>query len=75
MQVLLLLITLVVNQVAYVGCLRCPALTQVMSSETVLLNKADWCRQESSLLLETLHAVCYYPSVGMKTNILQETEV
>ena len=40
MQVLLLLITRVVNQVAHVGCLRYPALAQVMPSETILLNKA-----------------------------------
>lgn len=70
----LLLIILVVNQVAHVGCLKCPALPQVVLSEIILLSKAGWCCEESSLLVETVHMLCYCPSVGMKRNF-QEMEV
>lgn len=41
------LIILVVNQVTHVGCLKCPALAQVLLSEIILLSKAGWCWEES----------------------------
>lgn len=67
MQVLLLLLTLVVHQVAHVGCLRCPALMQVMPSS--LIRQADGVRKAHSSWRLSIW------SVGMKTHILQEIKV
>lgn len=47
MHVLVLLITVVVNQVVHVGCLRCPALTQALKQSS-LTRQADAVRKALS---------------------------